>query len=93
VPSTPPDATQTNDEYGAYLASIAAASQRDGWDLATDAELMRLAVAGWPMGDLATELGRDVRAVKARFDVLTANRRFRRDFVAERLADLLPTVS
>jgi hypothetical protein len=71
------------DELGAHLASV---PHKNGWTIAIDAELMRLACLGWKIPEIELELGRD--GVKLRFYLLTHGKVFAREKVAARLADL-----
>jgi hypothetical protein len=69
------------DELGAHLASV---PHKNGWTIAIDAELLRLACLGWQIPEIELELGRD--GVKLRFHLLTRGKQFARDMVASRLA-------
>lgn len=44
---------------------------KGGWTLETDLDLLELSQNGWTIPEIATEMGRDGRAVTERFDLLT----------------------
>lgn len=83
-PSTPAASLPAapTDELGQYLWTM---TRKDGWDMGADKDLMELANLGWTMGDVATDMGRDSKAVKARFELLTCGRRYKREDVLARL--------
>lgn len=87
-PGPPADPAPDIDPELDPLAAHLAARPMKGWSLADDADLMHLAELGWTPPEIAIELNRPGDAIKARFEVLTGNRRFARAQVAERLAQL-----
>lgn len=81
----PPSAA--TDPLAAHLAGV----PRDrGWTLQNDDALMRLACLGWPPQEIDAEMDIAPGAAKARFDLLTAKRRYRLDEVLAALQTLLP---
>jgi hypothetical protein len=71
-----------------YLAAV----PRDAtWTLETDAELMRLALLGWPPDEIALELDVKFADVTPRFRLLTDGKRFSRDRVNDQLQVMLAT--
>lgn len=61
-------AVQAADDLTSHLAAL---TDKGGWSLQRDTDLMELSIAGWPAGDIALELGMQDAAIKPRFDTLT----------------------
>ena len=65
------DNTDSSYPLTIHLISL---SEKDGWTVNRDFELTRLAVeSGWPMADIALDLGLDSKLVKQRWDLLTGS--------------------
>lgn len=56
------------DDLAAHLRGM---TDKGGWSLQRDTDLMELSIAGWPAGDIALELRMQASAIKPRFDALT----------------------
>lgn len=63
-----PAEVQTLDGLMAHLAGM---TDKGGWSLQRDTDLMELSIAGWPAGDIGLELQMQTSAIKPRFDALT----------------------
>lgn len=83
------------DDATPIIRHLLAATKGDVEQLRRDFSIIHLACAGWPMGDIATDLGMDSRAVKERFEVLchydpaTKKGRYLRSHVYQALEELL----
>lgn len=62
-----PAAVQTDD----LTAHLLGMTDKGGWSLQRDTDLMELSIAGWPAGYIALELRMQASAIKPRFDALT----------------------
>lgn len=63
-----PAAVQNGDPLIAHLRGL---TNKGGWSLARDLELLELSCNGWPAADIAREIQMPDAAVKPRFDALT----------------------
>jgi hypothetical protein len=66
-----PDAALSASTLSPIEQHLLAMPAKGGWTLEIDLHLLELSEMGWTLPEIATETGRDGRAVSERFDLLT----------------------